>query len=120
MGFQSVFEGMRSRVFRRGIGQWECYDNPTERHEEQHEHFRVHRTGCCPTEPEGQRIHGELWLLDHSFMEVGSGRVYPPDVLAIVGHRSFEGMSDPDDMSVLYAIESADGTKGSIVDAFGT
>ncbi len=29
-------------------------------------------------------------------------------------------MSDPDDMSVLYAIESADGTKGSIVDAFGT
>src|SRR5262249_3137273 len=58
-------------------------------------------------------------LLDHSFTDVGNGRVYSPDRLTIVGHRRFEGVSDPDDMSVLYAIESEDGTKGIIVDAFG-
>jgi hypothetical protein len=33
-------------------------------------------------------------------------------------HR-FEGESDPDDMSVVYAIEGKDGTRGVIVDAFG-
>lgn len=30
----------------------------------------------------------------------------------------FEGMSNPDDSSVLYAIESEDGDKGIIIDAY--
>jgi hypothetical protein len=37
-----------------------------------------------------------------------------------VEHYRFEGASDPDDMSVVYAIESAGGPKGIIADAFGT
>jgi hypothetical protein len=59
-------------------------------------------------------------FLDHVFTDVESGRTFTADHLAIIDHRRFEGMSDPDDMSVLYAIESNDGTKGIIVDAFGT
>lgn len=59
-------------------------------------------------------------FLDHVFTDVESRRTFTADQLDIVGHRRFEGMSDPDDMSVLYAIESYDGTKGIIVDAFGT
>ena len=59
-------------------------------------------------------------FLDHVFTDVESKRTFTADQLAIVDHRRFEGMSDPDDMSVLYAIESNDGTKGVIVDAFGT
>src|SRR5688572_4018732 len=31
----------------------------------------------------------------------------------------FEGMSNPDDSSVLYGIESNDGIKGVLVDAYG-
>ena len=31
----------------------------------------------------------------------------------------FEGISNPDDMSVLYAIETSDGDKGTLVDAYG-
>ncbi len=31
----------------------------------------------------------------------------------------FEGVSDPDDMSIVYAIESVNGTRGFLVDAFG-
>ena len=31
----------------------------------------------------------------------------------------FEGISDPDDMSILYAIETEDGNKGTLVDAYG-
>lgn len=31
----------------------------------------------------------------------------------------FEGDSNPDDMSVIYAISSANGTKGVIIDAYG-
>ena len=33
-------------------------------------------------------------------------------------HR-FEGVSDPDDMSILYAIETRSGVRGTLADAFG-
>ena len=35
-------------------------------------------------------------------------------------YQRFEGVSDPDDMAIVYGIESLDGTQGSLVDAFGT
>lgn len=41
------------------------------------------------------------------------------DELSIVEHYRFEGASDPDDMSVIYAIKSDDGLKGIVADAFG-
>ncbi len=31
----------------------------------------------------------------------------------------FEGKSNPDDLSIIYQIKAADGTKGTIVDGFG-
>jgi hypothetical protein len=31
----------------------------------------------------------------------------------------FEGISDPDDMAILYALESSSGIRGTLVDAFG-
>jgi hypothetical protein len=42
----------------------------------------------------------------------------PKDVKAVNFYR-FEGISNPDDMSVLYAIETCDGRKGTLVDAYG-
>lgn len=40
------------------------------------------------------------------------------DVKAINFYR-FEGTSNPEDSSVLYAIETSDGNKGTLVDAYG-
>lgn len=42
----------------------------------------------------------------------------PADVKAVNFYR-FEGISDPDDMSILYAIETCDGSKGTLTDAYG-
>ncbi len=42
----------------------------------------------------------------------------PKDVKAANFYR-FEGVSDPDDTSILYAIETSDGRKGTLVDAYG-
>jgi hypothetical protein len=39
--------------------------------------------------------------------------------LTIVEHHRFEGMSDPDDSSVVYALEASNGLKGLLVDAYG-
>ena len=51
--------------------------------------------------------------------QVGGTRDFRPDELTIRGYQRFEGVSDPDDMSIVYAIETADGIKGTLVDAFG-
>ena len=40
------------------------------------------------------------------------------DVKAVNFYR-FEGLSNPDDMSILYAIETSDGRKGTLIDAYG-
>ncbi len=58
-------------------------------------------------------------FLDKAFRDVDSGRTFKAEDLTIVEYYRFEGVSDPDDMSVVYAIESNDGTQGIIVDAFG-
>lgn len=48
-----------------------------------------------------------------------SGKTFKTDDLTIVKHYRFEGASNPDHMSVVYAIESDAGPKGNVADAFG-
>ena len=42
-----------------------------------------------------------------------------PRQFHIVDVFRFEGMSDPDDNTVLYTIESVDGHKGTLISAYG-
>jgi hypothetical protein len=44
---------------------------------------------------------------------------YKPADLKQVNFYRFEGPSSPDDTSILYAIETSDGRKGTLVDAYG-
>lgn len=44
---------------------------------------------------------------------------FKPIDLKITEYYRFEGMSDPEDNSVIYAIESNQGHKGIIIDAYG-
>ena len=42
-----------------------------------------------------------------------------PKDLVIREYYRFEGVSDPDDMAILYSIESTSGVRGTLADAFG-
>ncbi len=46
-------------------------------------------------------------------------RVYQPEQVKINSFYRFEGESDPADSSVVYALETDDGLKGMLVDAYG-
>jgi hypothetical protein len=48
-----------------------------------------------------------------------TGTLFAAEDVLIRGVERFEGISDPDDMSVLYAIESHSGIRGTLTDAFG-
>ena len=59
-------------------------------------------------------------FIDGTFIAVDLNRSFAPQDLTIVEHHRFEGETDPDDMAIVYAIESRDGVRGTLVDAFGT
>jgi len=46
-------------------------------------------------------------------------RVYAPEEVKVLNFYRFEGNSDPADNSILYAIETSDGGRGTLVDAYG-
>jgi hypothetical protein len=48
-----------------------------------------------------------------------NGHYYQPDQITIVNFYRFEGESDPSDNSILYVVESNDGAKGLIINAYG-
>jgi hypothetical protein len=53
------------------------------------------------------------------YVEAGN-KIYLPDEVSIVDFYRFEGESDPADGAILYLIETNDGLKGTLVDAYGT
>jgi hypothetical protein len=67
----------------------------------------------------GRGFTQELKVKGARLEAVGSGKSFRPDQVVVREHRRFEGVSDPDDTSVLYAIETDDGTKGVLVDGYG-
>ena len=48
-----------------------------------------------------------------------SGKTFDSRDVIIREYERFEGVSDPDDMAILYALESSSGIHGTLVDAFG-
>jgi len=43
---------------------------------------------------------------------------YRPEEICIINFYRFEGQSDPADNAILYVIETNDGSKGTIIDAY--
>jgi hypothetical protein len=48
-----------------------------------------------------------------------SSKYYAPDEVKIINFYRFEGESDPADNAILYAIETNDGIRGLLSDAYG-
>ncbi|WP_103070177.1 phosphoribosylpyrophosphate synthetase [Aquimarina sediminis] len=46
-------------------------------------------------------------------------RTFRPEEFTVAEYHRFEGASDPGDQSIVYAIETTDGHKGVLVDAYG-
>ncbi len=58
-------------------------------------------------------------VTDKGLKALRTEKYYEPTDVKIQNFYRFEGDSDPADNSILYAIETADGLKGTLVDAFG-
>lgn len=60
------------------------------------------------------------FILEKGLQSISTHATYQPGDLQIVNEFRFEGITDPADMSILYAIKTNDGKKGTLIDAYGT
>jgi hypothetical protein len=58
-------------------------------------------------------------VTDKGLQSLETDKTYQPDQVQIVNFFRFEGASDPSDSAILYVIETSDGAKGSLTDAYG-
>ena len=61
----------------------------------------------------------QFTLVNGRLRAVRTGTLFAPEQVTILEYHRFEGISDPDDMAILYAIETHDGVRGTLTDAFG-
>jgi hypothetical protein len=57
---------------------------------------------------------------ERGLLSLQSEKIYEPSQIHVVNFFRFEGASDPADNTILYVIETNDGTKGTLVDAYGS
>jgi hypothetical protein len=58
-------------------------------------------------------------VLDGKLRAIGTGETITSEDLVIREYHRFEGISDPDDMAIVYGVEARNGLRGTLVDAFG-
>jgi len=71
-----------------------------------------------------EKLSQKGYTVDFQFVEdvlvdLEDSKSYTQKQVRIVNNFRFEGISDPDDMAILYVIETDDGKMGTIADAFG-
>lgn len=67
----------------------------------------------------GRGFREHFTVVDGRLRAVQSGKVFPADQVTIAEYHRFEGVSDPDDMAILYGLETRSGLRGTLTDAFG-
>jgi hypothetical protein len=56
---------------------------------------------------------------EEGLFSLDTHKTYYPSDVKVVNFYRFEGPSSPEDNAILYVIETADGIKGTLVDAYG-
>lgn len=59
-------------------------------------------------------------VISGGMLSQSTEKVYKPEEVNVIDFFRFEGESDPADNAILYVIETSDGHKGALVDAYGT
>jgi hypothetical protein len=55
----------------------------------------------------------------HGLEDMTKNKTYLPQEVRVIDFFRFEGESDPADNSIMYKIETTDGAKGTLIDAYG-
>ena len=58
-------------------------------------------------------------VTEHGLYSASKDKTYNPEQVRVINFYRFEGQSDPADNAIMYVIETEDGLKGTLIDAYG-
>jgi|SRR6476620_631333 len=58
-------------------------------------------------------------VTDNGLEALQAGKRYKADEVSVINFFRFEGASDPEDNAILYVLQTKDGLKGTLIDAYG-
>jgi hypothetical protein len=61
----------------------------------------------------------EYQISEKGLTNLNTGKIFQPAQIKIMDRFRYEGISDPQDMAILYTLVATNGEKGLIIDAFG-
>jgi len=73
----------------------------------------------CTTLLLSQGFSTQFKAIDKGLKSLSTEKTFQPSEVKIMNFYRFEGESDPADSSILYAIETNDGEKGTLTDSYG-
>ena len=66
-----------------------------------------------------QGYDDDFKITDKGLKSLKTDKIYQPEQINITNFFRFEGQSDPNDNTIMYVIETSDGLKGTLIDAYG-
>ena len=83
------------------------------------EKIEMKTLSACMNKLQADGFTSNFIIKDDMLCVVDTEKCYRPEAVKIVNFYRFEGESDPSDSSILYAMETIDGCKGLVADAYG-
>jgi len=74
---------------------------------------------ACVNALVGKGFTEDFKVNDKGLRSLKTDKIYKPEEVKVLNFYRFEGSSDPADESILFAIETKDGHRGTLVDAYG-
>jgi len=74
----------------------------------------------CMDKATNQGYTAQFKATENGLELLGTDKIYAPSDIKVANYFRDEGISDPDDMMIVYLIETCDGVKGTLTDAYGT
>ena len=65
-------------------------------------------------------FHSQFEVSGNNLVSLKTGNRFLSNEVKILHFYRFEGESNPEDSSIMYAIESNNGEKGTLIDGYGT
>lgn len=84
-----------------------------------HEKHEMKTLVSCTTMLTSQGFTTQFKAVEAGLQSLTSERTFKPTEVKVLNFYRFEGESNPDDSSILYAIETSDGERGTLTDAYG-
>lgn len=73
----------------------------------------------CLAKMRSEGYKEDFTVKEEKLLSYETGKSFAAEQVKIVNFFRFEGQSDPADASILYVIETNDGSKGTLVDGYG-